>query len=157
MNKFLIKYILILSIFLVTACSYKPIFSEKKYNFEINKVVLTGEKNINQIIKQKLSLIKKNEGEKDKYDLLVNSAKERVIFSKDAKGDPIKFELIVTINYEIKNNNKLLLIKEFKKSNIYNNETDKFELEQNEKIIVENLAEKISDSIISSIINLDDN
>ena len=47
--------------------------------------------------------------------------------------------------------------KKIKKNNIYNNATDKFELEQNEKIIIENLTEKISEIIISSIINLDDN
>ena len=43
------------------------------------------------------------------------------------------------------------------KSNIYDNESDKFKLEQNERIILENLAEKISDIIITSIINLNDN
>ena len=44
-----------------------------------------------------------------------------------------------------------------KQKNIYNNESDKFKLEQSEKIIIENLSEKISDNIISSIINLNDN
>ena len=52
---------------------------------------------------------------------------------------------------------KLLLKKKIIKNNIYNNDVDKFKLEQNEKIILENLAEKISETIISSIINLDDN
>ena len=52
---------------------------------------------------------------------------------------------------------KLLFKNKIEKNNIYNNESDKFKLEQNEKIILENLSEKISDNIISSIINLDDN
>ena len=83
--------------------------------------------------------------------------KERKTGSKDSKGDPLKVELIVTTNYEIKYNNASILNKEIKKNNIYNNNTDKFELEQNEKIIIENLSNKISEIIISSIINLDDN
>mgnify|MGYP004031760179 FL=1 len=43
------------------------------------------------------------------------------------------------------------------KNNLYNNVTDKFELERNEKIILQNLSEKISEIVISSIMNLNDN
>ena len=38
----------------------------------------------------------------------------------------------------------------------YDNDTDKFKLEQNEKIIINNLAEKISEVIISLILNIND-
>ena len=158
MNKYYTKLIFILSVFLLTSCSYKPIFSEKNYNFEINKVDYIGERQINNIIKNKLNLIKKDEGlEKKKYNLKINSYKEKLIVSKDSKGDPLKFELIVSTDYIVEFNNSLLMSKKIKKNNIYNNATDKFELEQNEKIIIENLTEKISEIIISSIINLDDN
>ena len=47
--------------------------------------------------------------------------------------------------------------KSVKKTNIYNNLSDKFKLEQSEKIIIENLSEKIAENIISTITNLDDN
>ena len=158
MNKYYTKLVFILSVFLLTSCSYKPIFSEKNYNFEINKVDYIGERQINNIIKNKLNLIKKDEGlEKKKYNLKINSYKEKLIVSKDSKGDPLKFELIVSTDYIVEFNNSLLMSKKIKKNNIYNNATDKFELEQNEKIIIENLTEKISEIIISSIINLDDN
>ena len=40
---------------------------------------------------------------------------------------------------------------------MYNNDSDKFELEQTEDIILEKLTGSISDSLISSIINLNDN
>ncbi len=40
---------------------------------------------------------------------------------------------------------------------VKSNETDQFELEQKEKMILDNLSMNISDVIISSIINLDDN
>ncbi len=153
-----INYISILLVIILTSCSYKPILSEKNYNFELGKIEYSGEKKINNIIKNKLHLIKDNDGpDKKKYSLSINSFKERKTVSKDSKGDPLKFELIVTTNYEIKYNNASILNKEIKKNNIYNNNTDKFELEQNEKIIIENLSNKISEIIISSIINLDDN
>ena len=158
MNKYYTKFIFIISVFLLTSCSYKPIFSEKNYNFEINEIKYSGEKQINNSIKNKINLIKKNESQnKKRYDLSINSYKEKLIVSKDSKGDPLKFELIVTTDYKVNYNNILLLNKTISKNNIYNNDTDKFKLEQNEKIIVENLTEKISEIIISSIINLDDN
>ena len=158
MNKFYIKYVSVILLFTLTSCSYQPIFSQKNYNFEIDKIKYSGEKQINNIIKNKLNLIKNNEGQgKKKYNLTINSYKERLIVSKDSKGDPLKFELIVTINYEVAHNDNLLLVKTITKNNIYNNVVDKFKLEQNEKIIIENLSEKISEIIISSMINLDDN
>ena len=157
MNKFIIRCVLILLITLVTSCSYKPIFSEKEYNFEINKLQFEGEEHINKIIERKLNLIKKNSGQKIKYDLLINTQRQKTIFSKDSKGDPIKFELEISTFVEVSNDKNLLLDNKIVKNNIYNNDTDKFKLEQNEEIILENLSEKISDIIISSIINLDDN
>ena len=158
MNNFFLRYLTIFSVIMLSACSYKPIFSENNYNFEINEKIFNGDKYINRIIKNKFDLIKKeNEQDRKKYDLLINTSKKKLIVSKDSKGDPLKFDIIVTTYFEINNEEKLLFKKEIIKNNIYNNDVDKFKLEQNEKIILENLAEKISETIISSIINLDDN
>ena len=98
-----------------------------------------------------------NEQRKKEYNLLIQTSKKKLIVSKDSKGDPLKFDLIVTTYFEISHNEKLLLKKELIKNKVYNNDIDKFNLEQNEKIILENLSEKISETIISSIINIDDN
>ena len=157
MNKFL-KFLAFFLILILTACSYKPIFSENNYNFEINDIIFTGERYINRIIKNNLDLIKKEDKQtKKEYNLLIQTSKKKLIVSKDSKGDPLKFDLIVTTYFEISHNEKLLLKKELIKNSVYNNDIDKFNLEQNEKIILENLSEKISENIISSIINLNDN
>ena len=95
--------------------------------------------------------------EKHKHSNLHLKNKKKLIVSKDSKGDPLKFDLIITTYYEINYEEKLLFKKEVIKNKVYNNDIDKFKLEQNEKIILENLSEKISEIIISSIINLDDN
>ena len=158
MNNFFLKYLAVFFILTLSGCSYKPIFSESNYNFEINEIIFSGERYINRIIKNKFDLIKseKDQGKK-KYDLLIQTNKERLIVSKDSKGDPLKFDLIVTTYFEINYEGRLLFRKEIIKNNVYNNDVDKFKLEQNEKIILENMSEKISENIISSIINLDDN
>ncbi len=158
MNKFFLRFQAFFFILMLSACSYKPIFSENNYNFEINEIIFTGERYINRIIKNNLDLIKKEDKQrKREYNLLIQTSKKKVIVSKDSKGDPLKFDLIVTTYIEISHNEKLLLKKELIKNKVYNNDIDKFNLEQNEKIILENLSEKISETIISSIINIDDN
>ena len=158
MNKFFLRFQAFFFILMLSACSYKPIFSENNYNFEINEIIFTGERYINRIIKNNLDLIKKEDKQtKKEYNLLIQTSKKKLIVSKDSKGDPLKFDLIVTTYFEISHNEKLLLKKELIKNKVYNNDIDKFNLEQNEKIILENLSEKISETIISSIINIDDN
>ena len=57
----------------------------------------------------------------------------------------------------ISNNQKTLITRKISKNYIYNNISDKFELEQNERIIMENLSEKIFDIVISLLMNLNDN
>ena len=158
MSKELKRYISLFFIITLTSCSYKPIFSEKNYNFEINEILFTGEKYVNRIIETKFNLIKEEQSKnKKKYNISIQTKKEKLIVSKDSKGDPLKFDLVVSAYYEISNNGKLLLNKRIQKNSIYNNEIDKFKLEQSEKIILDNLSKKISETIISSIINLDDN
>ena len=158
MNNIFIKTITFFFIIGLSACSYKPIFSEQNYGFEIEKIILNGEKDINRIINSKLKSIKSDgEIEKERYTLVIQSKKSREIVSKDSKGDPLKFKLIIFVEYEVSKNGNLLLNNKIEKNNVYNNETDKFELEQTEDIILEKLTESISDSLVSSIINLDDN
>lgn len=158
MNKNFLNILLTITIILTTSCAYKPIFSDKNYDFEIERISLVGEKNINRVIKNKLLMIKNSEdSQKEKFNIIIESKKNKKIISNDSKGDPLKFEISILVSYKIENSGELILKREIEKSNVYNNESDKFKLEQNEKIILANLSEKISDNIISSIINLNDN
>ena len=158
MNNIFIKTLIFFFIIGLSACSYKPIFSEQNYGFEIEKIVLSGEKNVNRIINSKLKSIKSvGANEKDKYALEIQSKKIREIVSNDSKGDPLKFKMVIFIEYQVSKNGKLLLNNKIEKNNVYNNDSDKFELEQTEDIILEKLTGSIVDNLISSIINLDDN
>ena len=158
MNNIIIKTLTFFFIIGLSACSYKPIFSEQKYGFEIEKIILSGEKDINRIINSKLKSIK-SDGDKEKeiYTLIIQSKKNREIVSRDSKGDPLKFKLIISIEYKLSKKGNLILSNKIEKNNVYNNDSDKFELEQTEDIILEKLTGSISDSLISSIINLNDN
>ena len=158
MNKIFSKIVMIAFILVTTSCSYKPIFSEKNYNFQIDEIILSGDNDVNRIINRKLTMIKKSQNlNKKNFSVIINSIKNKEIISNDSKGDPLKFEINILIEYKILENGQIILERKIDKSNIYNNKSDKFELDQSEKNIIQNLSENIGDNIISSIINLNDN
>ena len=158
MNKILTNIIIITFILASASCSYKPIFFKKNYNFQIDELNLSGEKDVNKVIDRKLTMIRKSQhSNKKKISVIINSIKNKKIISNDSKGDPLKFEINILVDYRILENGEIILEREIEKNNVYNNKSDKFELDRNEKTIINNLSEKISDNIISSIINLNDN
>ncbi len=158
MNKIFIKIILLFLIIPLASCSYSPIFADKNYDFEIKEIIFSGEKTVNKIINNKLKLIKSNVNlEKKKYNLNIYSEKKKNVLSKDSKGDPLKIEMIILVKYDVNEKGSTILSKKIEKNNIYNNKSDQFELERSEKIILENISNNISDIIISTIINLNDN
>tara|TARA_Y100000996_G_scaffold384949_1_gene341979 strand:- start:93 stop:551 length:459 start_codon:yes stop_codon:yes gene_type:complete len=147
MNK-IINYKLLFFLLLLSSCAYKPVLINKNYSFSINIVKADGNQKINSKISNNLNYLK---GEKIKYDLILSSNKEKNILSKDSKGDPSIFEIIINVNYSVKKDDNILIVNKINRKTTYNNITDKFELESYEKTIIDNLSKNISDKIIFSI------
>ena len=147
MNKIL-NYILILFLFFLLSCGYKPILKVKNYKFSINVEKVSGDEKINSIIINNFNNLK---NDKKKYDINLSSKKEKKILSKDSKGDPSIFELEINVNYSLKDDGKIIIEKNLNRRTTYNNITDKFELENYENSIINNLSKNMSDIIILSI------
>ena len=147
MNKIL-NYILIFFLFTLLSCDYKPILSYKNYKFSINVDKITGDEKVNSIITNNLNNLKGNEKE---FYVTLSSKKEKNIISKDSKGDPSIFELIINVNYKVKLNGEIIIENNILRKTTYNNISDKFELENYEKNMIDNLSRNISDRIIFSI------
>ena len=156
MIKFLKIYLILLVVILITGCSYKPILSKQNYDFSVEKVELNGDKEVNYIIKERLINLK-NQNNKNKYYVQIETSKVKNIISNDSKGDPSKLEIIISSTFQISNSEKLLIQRNVKMKNIYNNNSDKLKLKQYELFIINNLSQRISDSLISTIININDN
>ena len=156
MIKFLKIYLILLLVILITGCSYKPILSKQSYDFSVKKVELNGDKEVNHIIKERLINLK-NQNTKNKYYVQIETSKVKNIISNDSKGDPSKLEIIISSTFQISNSEKLLIKRNVKMKNIYNNNSDKLKLKKYELFIINNLSQKISDSLISTIININDN
>ena len=156
MIKFLKIYLILLLVILITGCSYKPILSKQNSDFSIEKVELNGDKEVNYIIKERLINLK-NQNTKNKYYVQIETSKIKNIISNDSKGDPSKLEIIISSTFQISNSEKLLIEKRMKMKNTYNNISDRLKLKKYESIIIENLSQKILDSIIFTIMNINDN
>ena len=140
------KYILLL--FFLCGCGYKAVLNNQNYQFSINLAKISGDQKINSKIINNFRQLQENE---KKYDLNLSSNKEKIIVSKDSKGDPSIFELKIHVNYIVAKEEKILINNKIIKKTTYNNITDKFELESYEKTIIENLVSEISDNIMLSI------
>ena len=147
MNK-ISNYILILSFFLLTNCGYEAVLNNQNYQFSINVNKINGDQKINSLIVNSFKQLKENE---KKYNLSLTSNKEKLIISKDSKGDPSIFEIKINVNYVVKKDGEILISNKINKKTTYNNITDKFELENYEKTIINNLVSEISDNIMLSI------
>ena len=151
------KNIFFIIIFLfLNSCGFTPIYSSKDSNYKIMSFQKNINNNLTNYIQDSVTMLS-NDNAKNVLKIDLNFSENIIVILKDSKGDPLKFEMIAYVEYKLIHNDISLIKKKVKKNSIYNNDSDQFELEQSEKIILKNLSESISDIIISSIINLDDN
>ena len=137
------KITIIISFLLLLSCGYKPIFSSNKANFSITEIELFGKINIGSIIKKNLNIYRNVENKNTFYSLKINTDQKKNVISKDAKGDPKIFEIQISVDLTILENNKIKNKKSFKESFTYNNSTNKFDLKRYEENIEDNLIKKI--------------
>ena len=146
------KIITSLSFLILLSCGYEPIYSKKQinstYNFSINTINYIGDNKVNQILKNKLKKVLNKEKKSPALNLNLNSRVEKVVTSKDKKGNPLKFLIEIIINLEIFESEILKHKKKFQETFEYDNISNKFNLKQYEKNIKDNLISILSDEII---------
>jgi len=134
---------------LLINCSYQPVLKVQNFKYSVSIDQIDGNEEANKILKDNF---RKLENTKYKiYNLEINTKKYKTIISKNAKGDPEIFELGLIVNFKILNDGKILINKEIKRKNTYDNIADKFQLEKDEEVIIENLAKNIFEYITFSI------
>lgn len=142
MNK-LKKLIIICFVILITGCGFKPILSNKENTFSISKINLKGEERINYQLANKLESYKKLNKNNNVYELSIDTVSNRVITSKDTKGNNKTFRYEISSSVVIQKKGKLILSKIIKKDFGYTSLTNKFELKKYEENIKKNLVNEI--------------
>ena len=145
--------LLILLFFILANCGFEPIYSSKKSNFNIGEIKITNKNKFNSIIKNNLKNISNNESQ-NKFDLIINSEKKRIISSKDTKGNPQLLTMIISIEVQFIKDNVIKNKKNFSQDFSYSNSSNKFDLAQYEKDIEKNLINKIIENINTYLLSL---
>ena len=145
--------LLILLFFILANCGFEPIYSSKKSNFNIGEIKITNKNKFNSILKNNLKNISNNESQ-NKFDLIINSEKKRIISSKDTKGNPQLLTMIISVEVQIIKDNVIKNKKNFSQNFNYSNNSNKFSLAQYEKDIEKNLINKIIENINTYLLSL---
>ena len=145
MNK-VIKILILL--FILQGCSFEPILVNKNFDFQFENISSSGDKGINEIIKN--NLLSRASGNK-KYKINLNSKKDIKTVSSDSKGDPRIYKLQIKVEYNILLDEINIFNNTITKQATYNNITDKYELSQYENNITKILSENITEELLLSI------
>ena len=141
----------------LSSCGYEATYSLKNraiYAFSISELVLTGNRQINLKIKQMLNPYKNPKIEQEKNFILnISSSSEKIITTKDAAGDAVKFKNEITVNVQVFLNGEFKSNFVIKEDFTYDNNSNTSELRTYENQIKNNLTETIVDKILFKLVN----
>ena len=144
--------ILILFLFFLNSCGYTSIYkNQKSQDFQINIFEMTGDNEINNLIKNDLKFYS-NRNSNIKYNISINSNYQKVIVSKNSAGVATDYKLIAetVISFDKEGKNNILNFNE--NINIKSN-SNSYEQNNYEKSIKKNFASSISNKFIIKILN----
>jgi hypothetical protein len=138
---------------LFTQCDYKPIYSQNNQNFGI-KIIEFNENRSNKILATRLKNYSYKKNNLFLYELKLLTSENKLILSKDTKGDPLLLGLKINLKIEVYEKDKLITKKEYNEQFNYQNLSKKFELNSYESEIRLNIYDKMISKILIDLANL---
>ena len=152
MDKFILKAFLIIFLIILPNCGFKVLDNAELNNFNIKEIKVDGNNNrINFKIKNS---ILNHSSENGKNDLIIkiSTKKNKNVKEKNIKNEITKYEI------ELQSNAEIYIIQTDKTHNISFSAKGNFDVNKNysttidnEKRLIKNLTDQISDQIIDSI------
>jgi len=147
------KYYLLVIFLLFAQCDYKPIYSQNNQNFGI-RIIEFNENRSNKILATRLKNYSYKKDNIFLYELKLLSSENKLVLSKDTKGDPLLLGLKINLKIEVFEKNKLITKKEYVEQFNYQNLSKKFELNSYESEIRSNIYNKMISKILIDLANL---
>ncbi|MDC1159488.1 hypothetical protein OAS96_02075 [Candidatus Pelagibacter sp.] len=143
------KIILYFYLCFIIGCSgYQPLLSTNNLKFYVNDVENIGNNKITKNLIKKIKHLRLKNEKKREFNLKINSKKKLVIASKDAKGDPLIYKMIITTNLDVYENDEKIGKIYLKEDFSFKNNSDNFNLSQYKMNIEENLINKTSEELV---------
>ena len=146
------KYLFIM-LMMFTQCDYKPIYSQINQKFGI-RIIEFNENRSNKILANRLKNYSYKKDNIFLYELKLLSSENKLVLSKDAKGDPLLLSLKINLKIEVYEKGKIISKKEYNEQFNYQNLNKKFELNSYENEIRLNIYNKITSKILTDLENL---
>ena len=148
--------ILIFCLIFLCSCGYTSIYkNQKSQDFQINIIEMAGDNEFNNLLRNELTLYSNTDSNK-KYDILVNSEYQKIIFSKNSSGVATDYRILVNTKISI-NLNKETKNLEFNESINIKKNSNSFEQNRYERNIKRNFASSIREKFLIKIFDLNDN
>ncbi len=147
------KYYLFVMLIFFTQCDYKPIYSQNNQNFGI-KIIEFNENRSNKILATRLKNYSYEKNNSFLYELKLLTSENKLVLSKDTKGDPLLLGLKINLKIEVFEKGKLITKKEYNEQFNYQNLSKKFELNSYESEIRLSIYDKIISKILIDLANL---
>ena len=146
------KYLFIVLLFF-TQCDYKPIYSQNNNNFAI-KIIEFNENRTNKILATRLEDYSYKKNNLRLYELKLLTSENKLILSKNTKGDPLLLGLKINLKIEVYEKDIMISKKEYSEQFNYQNLSKKFELNSYESEIRTNVYNKMISKILIDLANL---
>ena len=147
------KYYLFIMLIFLTQCDYKPIYSKNNQNYGI-KIIEFNENRSNKILATRLKNYSYEKDNNFLYELKLLTSENKLVLSKDTKGDPLLLGLKINLKIEVFEKGKLIKKKEYNEQFNYQNLSKKFELNSYESEIRLNIYDKMISKILIDLANL---
>ena len=125
----------------LTNCGYTPVYLNQNFDFKIKSINNSKENQLNSKINRNLISFSNHESQ-NIITLALDAQKKTNVLAKDSKGDPSRFEMIVSIKLDIKYDKDQNISQSFEDRFNYNTNSNKFTLKQYEKEIENILINK---------------
>ena len=142
------KKILLILTLILYSCGYQPIYINKNLNnLEFVEIVLKGEKDLNRIIVDSLSLkVNKSNLSLNKIQITTNTIIEET--SKNSKGQAQTYRTIINVELLISKGEDIIKSKIFMEDFSYNSRDNKFELVEYQDEVRDDIIKKIIEEVI---------
>jgi hypothetical protein len=133
---------------LINSCGYQPIYTNKNINFSIKEINSINNNRLIILLKNNLNMYSDTENKDKNYLLNVEVERKIITTSKDTAGNPKTYLMEVIVKIEVQENYGEITKKNFVEKFNYNTQDNKFNQNQYEGNIEENLIRKISENIV---------
>ena len=146
------KYLFIM-LMMFTQCDYKPIYSQNNQKFGI-RIIEFNENRSNKILANRLKNYSYKKDNIFLYELKLLTSENKLILSKDTKGNPLLLGLKINLKIKVYEKNILISEKKYSEQFNYQNLSKKFELNSYESEIRSNIYDKMISKILIDLANL---